>query len=124
MQPLQLSDRVVRNAAFISLLCTASPAQRRALIETASKDQIDTLCEIALNTRDGNIDASPEQIKALRRHRDRVIFLADKRVPWTEKKEDLEQSGGFLPILAAVLAPVIGGALGAVTDHYVRKAMN
>jgi hypothetical protein len=120
-------DRLQENEPFLALLCSTSKQQGSQLLRTASKDQIDTLCEIAENILEKRIPLSPNQIDNLRKIRRTVHTLMNRRVPWNKKRIQLarehQQSGGFPPLLA-LLAPIVGGALGALTEKFVRSKVN
>ena len=115
--------RVYANKSYLCLVCTTTPGQRKQLIHTATKDQVDCFSEIADNVLKRNVPITPKQLAELRKHKRVVKILVDRGTPWRTKRSALEQSGGFPPLLA-LLAPIIGGALGAVTDNLVSKAMS
>lgn len=115
-------SRLPNNAAFLQLLRTTTPQQCRVLIHTATKDQIYSLCEIAKNICLGNVDVTPNQKTKLRQNKSLLYKLCDKSVPWKKKRRAVEQVGGFPPLLA-LLAPIIGGALGAATQKLVSKVI-
>jgi hypothetical protein len=112
--------RIRDNAPFLQLGTTTTPEQCRQLIRTATKDQIETLCEIAKNVRLGNIRIPRDHLRKLRRYRPVVNKLTEKRVSWKKKKRALQQFGGVFPLLA-LLAPAIGGVLGVLTEKLVKK---
>jgi|SRR5271170_148489 len=115
--------RVYANKSYLCLVVTTTPGQRKQLIHTATKDQVDCFSEIADNVLKRNVPITPKQLAELRKHKRVVKILVDRGTPWRTKRSALEQSGGFPPLLA-LLAPIIGGALGAVTDNLVSKAMS
>jgi len=120
------ADRLYRHEPFLALLATASRKQVEHLLKSASKDQIEALCEIAQNILQQNVSLTPNEINNLRRNKKTVYMLADRQTPWTVKRGRLvsqQQRGGFPPLLA-LLAPIIGGALGAVTEKVVRSQLN
>jgi hypothetical protein len=120
-------DQLFNNEPFLALMCTASKQQGSQLLRTASKDQIDTLCQIARNILDKRVPLSQNQIDNLRKIRKTIYMLASTSYPWNKKKIHLarqhQQSGGFPPLLA-LLAPIVGGALGALTEKFVRSKVN
>ncbi|GFV05841.1 uncharacterized protein TNCV_5035801 [Trichonephila clavipes] len=48
-------NRVSRHVHLLHVLAAASPAQRKAILKSATDDQIKTLCEICDNLLSGNI---------------------------------------------------------------------
>jgi len=118
MYPVKRSNRFGDNRAFLELLATTNPTQRNQLVRTATQDQLKSICECAYNTLKRNVPLSPRQINTLRKHKGIVYKLVDKGIPLTRKRKLLEQSGGFLP---ALLAPILGTAIGAIADTVIRK---
>jgi len=114
----QANKRVVENQAFLRLLHNTSAKQRKSLIKTANRAQILSVCECAFNILKRNIPLSPQQISQLRKARNIVYKIADKKVPLPKKQKLLEQSGGFLP---ALIAPIIGTILGAVAERVINR---
>jgi hypothetical protein len=111
--------RLRDNEAFVRLATSTSPVQRQQLIDSASKDQIECICECAYNILRKNVPLNSRQAGQLRKYRTVVYKLIDKRLPLSRKKKLIaQQSGGFLP---ALLAPVVGAILGAVTDRLVNR---
>jgi hypothetical protein len=121
-------SRLREHEPFLAMVCTASQKQGEHLLRTASKDQIETLCEIAANILAQRVPLSPTQIEQLRQIKRTVYLLANRNVPWIQKRTHIarqqhQQKGGFPPLLA-LLAPIVGGALGALTEKLVRSKLN
>jgi len=113
-----MGERVYRNQDFLRLLCKTTAPQRKALVRTATTDQIESICECALNVLRKNVPLTPSEIVKLRKNKRVIYKLADKRVPVSKKRKKLEQAGGFLP---ALLVPILSTVLGLVGDTVVRK---
>ena len=118
-----MSQRLHANTAYLKYLATLQPVEAKKLIAFSCKDNIDCLCDIVYNVLKGHIKITPQEEQIFRKRKALVYKLINKRLPWTTKRRQLQQSGGFPPLLA-LLAPIIGGALGAVTKNLVSKAMN
>jgi hypothetical protein len=116
-----LPPRLAKHWDMLSVLSKASSPMRKKLIQTASKDVIETVCECCLNVLKGTIPLSKHQKKCLAKHRHVLRQMVQKKIPIRQKKKMLVQHGGFLPILGPMLAPLIGtigkpllkGVLGA-----------
>ena len=103
-----MPSRLDRNAHFLRLLSSSKPRLKKKLIEHATKDQVDTLRELALNVLKGAIPLESRQFNKLKRHAHKLRRLARKRGSVKRRKQLLvrNQRAGFLPLLAA-LAPLV-----------------
>jgi hypothetical protein len=107
-------DRLYANEPYLRLIVTTNPLQRKHLIITGTKDQIDSIAEIALNIANKNFALSPSEKAALRPYKTPLLKLIDRRLPLRRRKQIIvQQSGGFLP---ALLAPVIGTIFGLAVE--------
>ena len=52
---------------FLELLATSERKQAQALISTMTKSQLNTICEVLINIRFGNIPVNEKDIKKLQR---------------------------------------------------------
>lgn len=102
-----LPPRLVKHWDMLSVLSKAPPPMRKQMIQTASKDVIDTVCECCLNVLKGTIPLSPHQKKCLAKHRHVLRQMVQKKIPIRQKKKMLVQRGGILPLLP-LLAPLLG----------------
>jgi hypothetical protein len=100
---------VLRNRDFLQKLLTCKPKDSKKLIKGASKDNIDALSEVALNTLLGNVPLQEKQKKKLKRYHKKIRFLARKRTSARKKKKFLVQQGGFLPLLLTPILSTLGG---------------
>ena len=97
-----------------SALCTLAsekPKTRKILLEKAKRPVIDALSECALNLLKGSIKLSEKQKKKLKRFKNYLRELANKRVS-LKKKKLITQRGGFIPALLSAILPVIGSLIG------------
>ncbi|KXJ26961.1 hypothetical protein AC249_AIPGENE9928 [Exaiptasia diaphana] len=67
--------------------------QRRALLQAADNKLLKAICECVLNVLRGTVKLNPSQKGKLRRHKESLRQLADKRVPLSKKKNVLVQKG-------------------------------
>jgi hypothetical protein len=104
-----MPNRVIRNHEFLKQLHSCKRGQRKKLLKAASKDNIDALSEVALNTLIGNIPLKSDDIRKLKRHREKIRQLAHHRTSSKKKKILLVQQGGFLPLLLTPLLAALGG---------------
>lgn len=97
---------------FLHALANAHPQQRKALLRTAKNSQIESICEICLNILGGNI---PVNLRKMKKYKNILRNLAKKSSNIQQKRKTLvNQSGGFLPLLAPAIISTLGGILGRV----------
>lgn len=101
-----------RNSEFINNLFKSPFKSRKRLINKASRDNIDSLSEIALNILKGNVSLSPQHKKKLKKHKEKLRNLAQKNISFKKRKGLLVQRGGFLPLLLAPALSLLGGLAG------------
>lgn len=109
--------RLERNISLLDLLAKTTKAQRNALINTATKDQLQCICDCASNILNENVQLTPEELKKLRRFQGKLRYLAnsDDKI---ENKKVVIQNGGFLPVL---LTPILSAAASILTDVLLQK---
>ena len=102
-------DSVAKNhVEYLQLLGKCSPKQRKELLKTSSKEQIDAICECAANAVKLNLTA--QQKKSLNRHSKVLNHLVNKNSSQSKKKI-LVQKGEGLPLLLASVIPALLGLL-------------
>ena len=69
---------------------------------------------MAMNLLKGNIIVPSSSFKRLKLHKSKLLYLTRKKPSLKQKKEVLNQKGGFLPVLAALIAPLAVDLLGKV----------
>ncbi|GFV94484.1 integrase catalytic domain-containing protein [Trichonephila clavipes] len=97
----------------VQRLPAASPAQRKAILKSATDDQIKTLCEICDNLLSGNIPT--KKIKKLCSYKRVIRLLANRSVPISRKRKLFttnRQVGGFLPLILPGVLSLLGGIAG------------
>ena len=106
-----MSNRIKKHAALLRHISTAKPNRVKAIIKTADKDEINVLCECALNVLKGVVSLNTQQRQRLRKHKNRLRTLVDKKSSVTKKKQ-LLQTGGFLGSLLGPIIGILGSLLG------------
>lgn len=93
----------------LHVLKNCNPLIRRTILKSASPELIKTLCEICMNTLNGNAKISGNCKKQLKIYKNPIRKLISPRLGLKTKKKILIQKGGFLPaLLGAVLSGIIG----------------
>ena len=109
------STRLSKLKSHLPFLCScfkSSGKQRRDMITTANRGQIESISEIALNLLKGNILVPKSSFERLKPHKDKLLYLTRKKPSLKQKKQVLNQKGGFLPALAGLIAPLAVDLLG------------
>ena len=94
-----MSGRIAQQSPFLKLLYDCSPTQRKALIESASREQLEALSQIALNILRGNLSVSETHKKKLKEYKDVIRSLGSRSVSLTRKKNALLNFHSLLPLL-------------------------
>ena len=84
------------------------------MIAHANRGQMEAIGEVAVNLLKGNIIVPSSSFKRLKPPKSNLLYLTRKKPSLKEKKEMLNQKGGFLPALAALIAPLAVDLLGKV----------
>ena len=114
---VNMSKRIKCNQNFLKYLCVCGKNQRKALIKSATPEELNSLCECILNVYKKNVPVSKGVTKKLLPFKKVVSKLATKkRLSANKKKQMLVQSGegAFIPILlASVLPHILGSVFGS-----------
>jgi hypothetical protein len=99
--------RIKSNYHALQVLKTADRKLRKVILTNCKGELVKTLSECSLNLLRGNVKLTPCQKRTLRKYRQILRKLADKRVSLSAKKKTIVQRGGFLlPLLGAVLLTI------------------
>jgi len=109
-----MSKCTERNLCFLKDIHKHKGKKKKNLLIKASKDNIDSISEIASNVLKGNLKLNELNKVKLRKHADVIRVLAAKRTPLKKRKEILIQRGGFLPLLIAPFLTAIGSIAASV----------
>ena len=104
-----MSQVVKNNRGFLQLLADCPNHQRQFLLRTATPQQVHALVHIIYNILTGNIPCSEKNKCVLRSHKDALINLAERNVPYKTKKQILvQEGGGFIQDLLAPFVTSLG----------------
>ncbi|GFR11901.1 uncharacterized protein TNCT_279381 [Trichonephila clavata] len=106
-------NRISRHVHLLHVLAAASPAHRKAILKSATADQIKTICEICQNLLSGNIPT--KNIKKLCNYKRVIRLLANRNVPISRKRKLFttnRQVDGFLPLILPAVLSLLGGITG------------
>ena len=79
MFSFNMSTRINKHKPFSQLILTASKKQQKALLSSASPEQVKVRSEILLNLLSGNITISGKSKQLLRKHKDKIRELANRK---------------------------------------------
>ena len=98
--------------------------QHRDIIEhilrKADPALVKAICNAAYNVTQGDIPLSRGQKQLFSKYRPVLAALTDRDTS-LQRKQQIVQSGGFLPILAAILPAVIGSLITTVGSAIFNK---
>ena len=98
---------------YLTLLANSKDGKRRkALLDVATKQEIDAISECLLNIVNGRVRISPTKIGKLKRIKKHLKDLTNKRCSFKRRKQILKQEGGFLTSLLPVALTVLGSLFG------------
>lgn len=87
------------------VMTTASSAQRTALLNTITNDQLKALTEVTFNVVQGIIPLTEVQKRHLRKHKAFLKILSDPKAPFSQKREALCRKGAVVTSVLKAAAP-------------------
>lgn len=103
--------RLKDNKHILCVLKNAKSCLRNAIIKTADPEVIKAICEITLNTLNGNHLPSRKVFNQLCKYKKNMRKLAEAKRSVRKQRKVLIQRGGFVPIL---LDSLLSSPIGAV----------
>ena len=117
-----MSKRLERNYKTLKLLHKCkTKGERTKILKLADKDLIACLCECAHNLLKGNVKLTKKRKDDLKRHKNCLRELVDKRKGLETKRNILIQKGGLLPALLAPIISLAGGLVGELVGRLIPK---
>lgn len=111
-----LPKSIIKNQQTLRYLTSARKSARDTYINSAKKEVIDAIIELALSILSGRIQLTQPQKDALNKYANHIRLLVGsgtRRASLTLKKKIL-QEGGFLSLLLKPALGLIGGLLGPI----------
>ena len=104
-------SKVIQRRHFLELLNKSNTSRRKQLIDVATAEEIKALIEGLYNILHGKVKISNTEFKKLKRYKNHIRRIIDKRKSLKYKKTVFKQHGGMLsvalPLLVSALAPTI-----------------
>ena len=94
-----------KNFEYFHLVSVTSPAQRKALLDTITNDQLRALTELTFNIGQGNIILTEAHKTKLRPHKMFLRVLMDPRLSLAKKREALCQKEPVVTVLLKAAVP-------------------
>ena len=120
MAPRSTSTKLEKHKDTLLVLTKAKPKLIKRIISTAPKSLIHALAECALNILHGRVPLTPFQKDKLSKFKNKLRSLTVKRLSLENKKKVL-QTGGFVGLLASLIAPLIFEGIGTLVKHIKNK---
>jgi hypothetical protein len=92
-------ENVLENFDFLKIIYTSNKKIRNILIDNASKKQINSLCEVVLNTLNGNVEIKYDDLKKLSKHKHVLRLIIKKNTQIAKKKSLLKNKSSILKFL-------------------------
>ena len=103
-----MSGRMKKQALCLQVLNqTTNATLRKAILEHADPELIPALCECAHNILRGKVQMTSRETPRLRKYNTKLRLIARENLSVTQKRQHLQQNGGFLPALLAPLAATV-----------------
>ena len=93
----------------------------RAVIKKASNAVIGVISNGALNCRQNAVHIPPQLLPLFRHYNHYFDYLVDRRKSIPSKRHLILEKGGALPIIAPLLATVLGSINGDYISRLLRK---
>lgn len=106
-----MSQRTGRQTAFLRFLFLADKTQRKKIIEVASEEQMKAFREITLNIFMGHLIISGYYRTKLKRYKNLVQSLCDRRVSNIQIKQLLQKTGEVIPLILRPYFKEDGGGI-------------
>ena len=85
-----MTEHIKEQRHFLQLLIQTTPAQRKALLQTITKQQLRVLSEITLNILKFKIKLTTSQKSYLKRHKRVLYLLGNRKTGYQQKREAIQ----------------------------------
>ena len=85
-------ELIKQQGQFLKLVVHTTPAQRKALLQTITRQQLKAVCQIAYNILRFTIKLNSSEKARLKRHKRFVHLLGNKKIGYFQKKEAIGQN--------------------------------
>ena len=106
-----MTKRLCRNLDFLKLLGGKNKSVRKKVLSDAKTDLLKCISDCCHNILNGNIEMTRKEIKSLKKYRQVIREVANKRIALRRKRKILLQHGGALPGLLIPILTIAGSLL-------------
>ena len=111
-----MSSKLKQNLPLLRILQKSKVTERKAILKSADKELLLSICEWIDNILQGNVKLKPEHLRKLKRHASILRKLQNRQLGIKKRRNILIQQGGFLP---ALLAPIVSGLAGTLLSNLI-----
>ena len=111
-----MSKRIAQNLELLRIVASCKKNLRCSLVKNGSKDFISSICELADNLLNHNVQISRQDYEKLYKYKG-VLRKLIKKSPLKIKKKLISQKGGFLQFLI----PAVLSTIGSIVSHAINK---
>jgi len=106
-----------KHLTTLKTLRKLSGKHRKKYIKCCGKDFINCLSEIASNVLKGNVSLTPRQMRCLKKHKNTLRTLANRKSGLKLREKIVLQKGGFLGALIGPAIAAITGLIGGLINR-------
>ena len=114
------STRVKHHVGVLEYIRDLNEKERSQFVKGCNSELLKTLSELCLNLLKGNICISPNDLKKLRKYKQEIITLSEKRHSLKKRRIVCSQKGGFIGTLISTILPTVIGAIISATQKRKR----
>ena len=111
------SEQVRSHLGVLEYLRDLDESHRIKFIKTASPQILRVISELALNLLHSNIKVSNENLQKLKKHKNKIIKLSQRKHSTQTRRNLLSMRGGLLGTFLAAVVPSVISAIIAATQR-------
>jgi adenylate kinase len=104
-------NKIKKNLKYLNVVASPNSHMRNAIIKSADKELICTICECIQNVINGNVKIDEKLKKRLFQQKDHLRKLQKKSSIKNKKKILIQKGGSFLPMLIPIILSLVSNFL-------------
>lgn len=109
--------RLKEQKHMLYVLKNSKSKLRKNILKEVQPEVIKTLCEVCINTLNGNIKLPIKSKNYLKKYKRTIRQLSSTKTNLPSKRKLLIQRGGFLPVL---LGTILSGIVGQIIERVAK----